>query len=114
MKIFILLITALLSSSSIAAGWTVESQVLALRAYPSIDTHYIKLDTTTANETCVMSSTKGIYQLVDSNGRIFSMLLAAQASGNKVLIHTSGCDVSNNYALITEVQFGGSEWGQNI
>ncbi|TMP23082.1 hypothetical protein CWB99_23595 [Pseudoalteromonas rubra] len=100
-------------SGSALAAWTPPSEVLALRAYNSSEGHYVKLSTSSVNEACSGTLKTGIYFFNDTTGRIFSMLLAAQSSKQKVILHVSGCG-GGSYANITEVQLGDVIWGSYI
>ena len=103
MKKFLVVLSALFCSDSFAA-WTPASEVLAVRAYPAGNTHYIKFNSNSVNAGCSLTVGAGIYVLNDKTGRTYSMLLAAQASNQKVRFSVSKC--SGSYAQIEEVQIG--------
>jgi hypothetical protein len=54
----------------------------------------------------------GIYHIKDDTGRIISMLLAAQVSGQKVSFSVSTC--AGGYSAVSEVQFGETNWGGSV
>ena len=96
------------------AGWTPNSDVLAIRAYPSSTGHYIKISTSSVSGGCTSTATgNGVYFVNDETGRIISILLAAQAANKKVSLHISGCG-GGPYGKITEVQIGEVAWGSQV
>lgn len=105
LKAFAFVLTAAFCNDSFAA-WTPESEILAIRAYPAGNTHYIKFNSNSVNAGCKTTVESGIYVLNDVTGRTYSMILAAQASKQKVSFSVSGCN--GTYARIDEVQIGGN------
>ena len=103
----------ILFSGSTLAAWTPTSDVLALRAYNSSQGHFVKLSTSSANEGCSGTVKTGIYFFEDTTGRIFSMLLAAKSSKQKVTASVNGCG-GGPYAVINEVQLGNVSWGSHV
>lgn len=108
----ILSFTLLLSTNAFAA-WTPASTVLAIRAYPSGEGHYVKISSSFVNEGCAGTVGKGVYFLSDGNGRVVSMLMAAQVSNQKVRLSIVGCG-GGPYGNIVEVQLGEIVWNEMV
>lgn len=112
MKTIIFTALALISAQTHAA-WTPASNVLAIRAYPASTGHYVKISTSNVQADCVATApSHGIYHLNDETGRIVSMLLAAQVSGQKVRFSVTAC--AGGYSTVSEVQFGEVNWGGSV
>lgn len=102
-----------LFSVSANAAWTPASTVLAVRAYPASTGHYVKISTSSVHASCdTTAPSHGIYYIKDDTGRIVSMLLAAQVSGQKVSFSVSSC--VGGYSSVSEVQFGETNWGGSV
>lgn len=102
-----------LFSISAHAAWTPASTVLAVRAYPASTGHYVKISTSSVHAACSATTpAHGIYYIKDDTGRIVSMLLAAQVSGQKVSFSVSSC--VGGYSSVSEVQFGEASWGGSV
>ncbi len=94
----------LVVSPSAVGAWTPPTEVVAIRSYPSSNTHYFKLLNHTVNEGCSVSASHGVYVITDETGRSVSMLLTAKVSQTKVRLQVSGC--AGHYAKVVEIQFG--------
>ncbi|BCL69766.1 hypothetical protein TUMSATVNIG1_17220 [Vibrio nigripulchritudo] len=93
------------------AEFTAPVDVLAIRSYPSGNTHFIKTTIPNIDAGCKDTKRWGIFYLDDATGRAFSTLLAAKSSKQKVSLSiTPGECLHQVYAIIKEVQVGDVNW----
>ena len=103
-----ILICIIISNNALAA-WEPAVEVVALRTTPDSDALYVKLSKGASASECTSSKLQGRYVVTDAKGRLFSMLLAAKAANQKVMVNTVGC-TNSNMGKIVEIQFGEVDW----